>query len=332
VEVRRYLATPLEVTWSVTSRCNLRCSYCLEDAPLADAPPDSTPEERARIVDELVASEVLKVYLSGGEPLLVDEVPLHVRRLRDAGASVRLTSNGTLVDDAIAGQLARAGLTVAEISLQPGADEAVRRGVEHLIAAGVRTIVRAVVTPSSVERIDGIVERYADSGVESIAFQEVMPIGRAARDVPPNADLIAFMRGVREKIDGLRAARGRDVIRLASTTLADEEVGHPIPCSLGRGNWKSCEIRPDGNVVPCTPATVFGVRNSLHEKGLKRAWQDLPDLYRRFADDDPGGVCAACASRDACHGGCRAVCRAAGSESGGVAACAFFRSCADAVD
>jgi radical SAM protein with 4Fe4S-binding SPASM domain len=311
------------VTWSLTSRCNLACSYCLDDSVAPNAPIESNPQERQHIVNEIIAARVLKVYLSGGEPLLVDELHEYVAAFRRAGAAVRLTSNGTLVDETVARLLAEAGLSAAEISLQPGTADAVARGVRCLVDAGIRTVLRAVVTRANMAGLEDVVRSFAESGVESISFQEVIPLGRAARDAQSWVMDVDEMQRVREEVQRLRLTWGERFIGLASTTLADQAIGHPLPCTLGQGVWKSCEVQPDGNVIPCTPAAAFGIRNSLHEKGLERCWQDLHELYRTVTPGAPGGVCAACLSRDACRGGCRAICHLLDGPGGGNPACRF---------
>lgn len=42
VDLVRLLSAPLQVTWVVTSRCDLKCSYCLEDAAPGYAPDGRT--------------------------------------------------------------------------------------------------------------------------------------------------------------------------------------------------------------------------------------------------------------------------------------------------
>ncbi len=132
------------------------------------------------------------------------------------------------------------------------------------------------------------------------------------------------MREVRERVERIRSAWGDDRLRLASSTLAESDAGRPVLCSLGTRVRKSCEIRPDGNVIPCAPATVFGVRNMIGEKGLARCWRDIPRLYARFAEEGPGAECGACGHLEPCHGGCRAVTRLT-ERRGRRDECAHFR-------
>ncbi len=308
-DMNKLLAAPLHVSWVVTSRCNLACDYCLEDAAPAGVRDDASEETRDLIVRELVEGRVLKVNISGGEPLLVESLARHVARLREAGAFVRLTTNGTFLDERWASRLADARLCLAEVSLHPGRGGDVRRAVSLLAARSVRTILRIVVTRENCRDLPEIVSPFRETGVERLMLQEAAPLGRATGGGSGVLLGLEDMMSVRESVDRIRHSWGDDRLRLASGTLADDEAGHPILCSLGARVRKSCEIRPDGNVIPCAPAAVFGVRNMIAEKGLAACWRDVPRLYARFARNEPAGACSDCRHLGPCHGGCRAVSR-----------------------
>jgi radical SAM protein with 4Fe4S-binding SPASM domain len=307
-DVRELLATPLHVAWVITSRCNLACSYCLEDA--VPAYTEDVPQElRDRIAREIIDSRVLKVSISGGEPLLVNSLPRLVAELRDGGVFVRVTTNGVLLDDDLADRLAKARLSVAEVSLHPGHEDKGLSAVSSFNTRGVRTIVRVVVSSENHLRLAELIEPLRSSGVERVILQEVTPIGRAAGAGHGSLLDLDKTLAVRERVAEIRSAWGDDRVRFSSGTLADEEAGHPVLCSIGTRVRKSCEVRPRGNVIPCAPATVFGVRNMIEEKGLAACWRDIPRLYARFASEEPDGKCPRCDHSQACHGGCRAVSR-----------------------
>ncbi|MBL8754794.1 MAG: GTP 3',8-cyclase MoaA [Planctomycetes bacterium] len=105
---------------SVTDRCNLRCQYCMPEEdyvwlPKADV---LTFEETLQLVDVFCALGVDKVRLTGGEPLLRQELPVFVRMLADRPAirEIALTSNGVLLAEHAAA-LRAAGLQRITVSL-----------------------------------------------------------------------------------------------------------------------------------------------------------------------------------------------------------------------
>src|SRR5262249_22733293 len=85
---------------SVTDRCNLRCSYCMDEEVVSMDGGELLPfEEITRFVRAVVPLGIDKVRLTGGEPLMRRDLPRLVRMLyqvegiRDVG----LTTNGILL-------------------------------------------------------------------------------------------------------------------------------------------------------------------------------------------------------------------------------------------
>jgi cyclic pyranopterin phosphate synthase len=105
---------------SVTDRCNLRCQYCMpaEGVPLLDHDDVLRFEEIVAFMGVAVTEGIVKVRLTGGEPLrrpgIVDLVNMlrHVPGLQD----LSLTTNGTLLPR-FAGELWDAGLRRINIGL-----------------------------------------------------------------------------------------------------------------------------------------------------------------------------------------------------------------------
>ncbi len=105
----------LSLRISITSRCNLECIYCHNDGII--------PQDYEMSADEIgkiarIAAEIgiKKIRLSGGEPLIRDDVVDIVRKISSVGFSdISLTTNGTLLGD-YAKALVDAGLNRVNIS------------------------------------------------------------------------------------------------------------------------------------------------------------------------------------------------------------------------
>ena len=109
---------------SVTDRCNFRCPYCMPKEvfgagyPFLRDPQLMSLSELTRIARAFTALGVVKIRLTGGEPLLRSDVPELVRSLkRDLGIpDVALTTNGWLLQK-MAGALRGAGLDRLNVSV-----------------------------------------------------------------------------------------------------------------------------------------------------------------------------------------------------------------------
>ncbi len=100
---------------SVTKRCNLNCSYC---GVKNEKSKELSPEEIEKIVRIFVSFGITKVRLTGGEPLIRDDICDIIERINkiDGIKKIALTTNGIRLKE-IAHSLKKAGLNAINISL-----------------------------------------------------------------------------------------------------------------------------------------------------------------------------------------------------------------------
>ncbi|HYT90757.1 MAG TPA: GTP 3',8-cyclase MoaA [Gemmataceae bacterium] len=177
---------------SVTDRCNLRCTYCMEEEVVfMDRSELLTFEEVARFVQVAAPLGVDKIRLTGGEPLMRRELPRLVRMLCavDGIRDVGITTNGILLADHVQA-LYDAGLRRINISLDTLNPETFRRltrrdGLEKVIdgilaakKAGFQPIKVNAVTIRGVNEADVVpLARFAREHGLEMRFIEYMPIG-----------------------------------------------------------------------------------------------------------------------------------------------------------
>ena len=105
---------------SVTDRCNLRCIYCnpLGKGGFLAEPDILSFVEIQRVVRLSAKCGITRVRLTGGEPLVRDNVVDLVHRLADISEieDLSLTTNGILLEQ-MAGELKNAGLKRINVSL-----------------------------------------------------------------------------------------------------------------------------------------------------------------------------------------------------------------------
>jgi cyclic pyranopterin phosphate synthase len=159
---------------SVTDRCNLRCIYCnpLGRACLADDRKTLSTDEIVRVVRLFVQRGIRRVRLTGGEPLLREDIVDLVRRLADVAGvdDLSMTTNGVLLEP-MAVELKDAGLNRVNISLDAMAHGCYEQiaGVDGLSAvlAGMHKALEVGLTPV---RINCVVIRDVNvSQIEALA-------------------------------------------------------------------------------------------------------------------------------------------------------------------
>jgi len=105
---------------SVTDRCNIRCFYCMPERAVPFTPRQEilTYEEIERFARIAARLGVTKLRITGGEPLVRQDVAELVRRLAAIPriSDLALTTNGTLLGE-LAGPLYAAGLRRLNVHL-----------------------------------------------------------------------------------------------------------------------------------------------------------------------------------------------------------------------
>lgn len=178
---------------SVTDRCDFRCVYCMaEDMQFVPRPQVLTLEELQRVAEAFVSLGVRKIRLTGGEPLVRNNLISLVQGLGQLTGleELALTSNGSRLAE-MAQPLREAGLTRVNISLDSlrpdrfreltrfGDLKRVIAGIDAAVAAGFRGIkLNAVILKGrNDDEVIDLVAFARERGID-IAFIEEMPLGQ----------------------------------------------------------------------------------------------------------------------------------------------------------
>lgn len=111
----RYSKRPYHCQFQITRRCNLRCRYCCVWRYEWDR--ELTLKEIELLAKNLRLSGLKSVVITGGEPLLREDIVDVVRLLKSERLIVRLQSNGLLLSPGLVELLCEAGLDDIYISL-----------------------------------------------------------------------------------------------------------------------------------------------------------------------------------------------------------------------
>jgi cyclic pyranopterin phosphate synthase len=177
---------------SVTDRCNFRCVYCMnQDMTFMPRSSLLTLEEIEQTARAFCELGVSKIRITGGEPLVRNNVLWLFERLRDIPQleSLVLTTNGSLLSRHAA-DLKAAGVNRINISLDsldPARFRAITRtgdlhtvldGIEAALAAGFdRLKLNCVVMKHRNHDETLALTRFAAARGMDIAFIEEMPLG-----------------------------------------------------------------------------------------------------------------------------------------------------------
>lgn len=177
---------------SVTDRCNLRCAYCMPHEGMKFLPRKEllNYDDLAYVVRLAAEMGVRNIRVSGGEPLVRQDVAHFVELARQTGVdSIAMTTNGLLLKK-YAQDLKDAGLDRLNVSLDSlvpsrfekitrfGLLEQVWEGIDEATRVGlgpikINTLMLSNFNEDEVDRWVAIVQQ---SDV-TVRFMELMPIG-----------------------------------------------------------------------------------------------------------------------------------------------------------
>jgi GTP 3',8-cyclase len=202
---------------SVTDRCNFRCVYCMpkevfgRDHQFLEREQLLTFEEIARLARIFKAIGVVKIRLTGGEPLVRRDLERLIEMLaRIPDLDLTLTTNGSLLAQK-AKVLKEAGLQRVTVSLDSLDNavfksmndvgfpvERVLEGIEAAAAAGLKPIKVNMVVKRGVNEQSVIpMARFFRAEGHILRFIEYMDVGHSngwhLRDVVPAAEIVRLI-------------------------------------------------------------------------------------------------------------------------------------------
>ena len=331
------------IFWNVTSGCNLSCSHCYARAgPHRDGPGrELDTVEALSLVDDLAASGVPLLIVSGGEPLVRKDIWEILARARDRGIRLALSTNGTLIDGAVARRLRDTGVEYAGISLdgaEPGTHERLRgvpgcfddalTGLAHCRRAGMKTGVRFTATLGNAGELGALIALSLDRGVDRFCVYWLVPSGRGQDNYSRNRldtcgaarildTIYAAASGTNpDRMEYLTVDAPQDMIYLMDRLQREDPRQHKIAsrhlvtrgAGCSAGDRVAC-ISPEGNVYPCQfaqlPEFLIG---SVRERSFGELWNDPAHPVLQAFRNKPvrlKGRCGDCRHRAMCGGGCR---------------------------
>ena len=243
----------MELLWVVGSSCNCNCWYCCEGASsTVDMPSIGVTADRVLAALRDCGGLIGKVLLTGGEPLLYEDLPRTIERLA-AERSVHLSSNGLMperLDSALGAGVSRVVFSIVDTD-----GSKPRLDCERLLHRSLSSAVRRVPTTlSSVileqQSVSNGLRLAEKASVEHVRLARVMPLGRA-NQTPASLPGLSVYQDVWRMLSDRPAVDDQRVLlsdRIGS--LFDEGA---LTRYIASGSYHGCPI---GRVVLATDGKV----------------------------------------------------------------------------
>jgi len=313
------------VFWETTAACNLECVHCRRlDVSSTLSKDDLDTDQAKAMISEIAAFARPILVLSGGEPLMRGDVFLLARRAAALELPVALATNGTMIDDAMAGQIAASGIRRVAISFD-GADAAThdsfRRqersfaaalaGLRRLRARSVAVQINTTVTRHNEASLDAIYQMALREGAEALHLFMLVPVGcglEIAEDQTLSAEryeaVLNWLYDVSQ--DGkiqTKATCAPHYVRIMRQRSPQSAIRNPQfskGCLAGSG---VCFVAHTGEVYPCGYLPVSA--GNVTRQSFREIWEKS-EVFGRLRDPSQlEGKCGLCEYRFVCEG-CRA--------------------------
>jgi radical SAM protein with 4Fe4S-binding SPASM domain len=184
---------PVVIVWNVTNKCNLNCLHCHQASSSSLQEKELTTNEAFRVVDHLSDVGLSILTLSGGEPLVRNDVYDIIQKATDNGIYCTIASNGILMKPETVKKLNKVGIRRVEIGLdgaQPETHDFLRnkkgsfnttiKGIQNCVKYGnfEEVAITTTLYQSNASEIPKIVDLAESLGATRFYLNRLIPAGR----------------------------------------------------------------------------------------------------------------------------------------------------------
>lgn len=313
--MERWDIPPYVVLWEATKKCNLRCIHCSVECGEV-SPRDMSKDDIKGVIDELSNLGCVLFIITGGEPLLREDL-FEVVRYASKSMDVSLTTNGTMVKERMK-ELREIEWNNIQVSLDglerfhnyfrvSNSYAEVIEAIAFLLENSISTSVATTVTDENIDQLPSMLKLLLDLGVPQWKLSAIIPVGRAKKNklslsLENRIKVIEFVSDVRIEHNKI------------SVSVDDgfgycgylEPLVRAYPFKKCPAGISTCGIQNDGRLKACLdqPVTYPSVLTS----SFTELWED-PHTFAEFRWFEPKklkGKCGSCETVFRCFGGCKA--------------------------
>lgn len=330
------------VFWNLTRRCNLSCEHCYNASGIDQGAEDElSTKEALSFLDDCRDLRVPVLLLTGGEPLMRDDIWELASYARDLGIKTAISTNGTLITPEIVKKIKESGIGYVGISLDgarsdthdrfrnsPGAFEKSVQAFSYCREAGIRCGVRVTLTRGNLNELSDLIDLALQIGACRFCVYWLVPSGRGAasydtlqlksdevfatldllrqyaQKTDPSVMEFLTVDGPQDAIHLLRWMEnsGSEDLKEAKNLVASMKGG----CSAG---IRVVNVTGTGEIYPCQFAQIPEFRiGSIREHPFSELWNDSENpVLKMFREkkEHLTGKCRSCSYLELCGGGCR---------------------------
>ncbi len=307
---------PLWLNLELTYRCPLHCVFCYNPTDFAATGAELGTEEWIRVLREARAVGAVQLGLSGGEPLVRDDVETIVAEAHRLGFYTNLITSGVGLSEPRIQALKNGGLDHIQLSFQDSSRQmndflsSTRTfDLKSKTAALIKRyeypmVLNVVLHRLNIDHVEEILQMAERLGADYVELANTQYYGWAWH----NRDQLLPSR---EQLQRAEEVTQRFRERLAGRmkiyfVVPDYFEKRPKPCMNGLGSI-FLTIAPDGTALPCHAARMLpGLEfPNVRQASVQEIWFESAGFNRFRGDEWMKEPCRSCPEKTRDFGGCR---------------------------
>jgi PqqA peptide cyclase len=307
---------PLWLLFELTYRCPLHCVFCYNPTDFSRTGPELKTDDWLRVLREARALGAVQLGLSGGEPLVRDDLETIVAAAHELGFYTNLITSGVGLNETRLQALKGAGLDHIQLSFQDSTREmndflSSTRTFElkSKVAALIKRydypmVLNVVLHRLNIDHVAEILTMAQSMGADYVELANTQYYGWAWKNRQQLLPSRAQLERAEATTQRFRAQYG-ERMRIYFV-VPDYFERRPKACMNGLGSV-FLTIAPDGCALPCQAARMLpGLQfPNVREASVESIWYDS-EAFNHFRGDawmkEP---CRSCPEKSKDFGGCR---------------------------
>jgi pyrroloquinoline quinone biosynthesis protein E len=307
---------PLWLLLELTYRCPLHCVFCYNPTDFGSIGAELETADWLRVLEEARQLGSVQLGLSGGEPLVRDDLETIVATAHRLGFYTNLITSGVGLTEQRLQALREGGLDHIQLSFQDSTrvmndfvSSTRTFELKSRVAALIKKyrypmVLNVVLHRLNIDHVEEILNMAERMGADYVELANTQYYGWAWR----NRDALLPTRAQLQRAEEV-TARFRE--RVGSRmrvffVVPDYFETRPKPCMSGLGRV-FLGIAPDGVALPCQAARMLPglALPNVREASVGSIWYDSPAFNHYRGEDWMREPCRSCPERSRDFGGCR---------------------------
>ncbi len=307
---------PLWLLAELTYRCPLQCPYCSNPVDIAKYNNELSTDDWIRVLRQARKMGATQLGLSGGEPLVRQDLEALITEARALGYYTNLITSGVGMDEVRVRAFKEAGLDHIQISFQASSEELNNflggtRSFQHKrdMARVVKKyaypmVLNIVLHRKNIDHIRDVLDMTVELNADYVELASTQYYGWSRVNIeqllPTRAQLLNA-----EKIARDYQEKMKDNMKIIYV-IPDYFENRPKACMNGWGSI-FLTIAPDGSALPCHAAAQLPGLDfpNVKDHSIEAIWNES-DAFNRFRGFDwMQEPCRSCPEKEKDFGGCR---------------------------